>query len=75
MWENLGMRVSKTGLEKFKKLYTERFKENLSEIDALRKAQGLLDIWEAIQGNPLAEKVDREEPKLLVNKEQHEHTK
>jgi len=69
------MRVSKTGLEKFKKLYAERFKENLSEADALQKAQRLLDIWETIQGNPLAEKVDREGLKLLVNKEQYEHTK
>ena len=68
------MQISKTGLEKFKKLYTERFKENLSEADTLRKAQKLLNIFEATYGNPLA--VDEEDIELQTNKQnKYEETK
>ncbi len=69
------MRVSISGLKTFKKLYAARFREDLNEADALRKAQALLNLWEAIQGNPLGEKVDSEGTKLLINKKQYECTK
>lgn len=56
------MRVSENGLRKFKKLYKEQFGRELSNSDALRKAQMLLNIFKIIFGDPLAEKsVDREE--------------
>lgn len=61
------MRVSESGLKIFKKLYAMRFGEGLNEADALRKAQTLLNVFEATYGDPLA--VDREDIELQTNKQ------
>ena len=61
------MRVSKTGLKTFKELYAARFGKDLNEADALRKAQALLEIFEAIYGDPLA--IDQEVIELQTNKQ------
>jgi hypothetical protein len=67
------MRVSESGLRKFKKLYKEQFGEELCDSDALRKAQMLLNIFEVIFGNPLAESVDRRDAKQLLTNEENNH--
>jgi len=40
--------ISKESLEKFKKLYKERFKEELSDEETLRKATRLLNLYRAV---------------------------
>jgi len=40
--------ISQKSLEKFKKLYKERFKEELSDDEALRKATRLLNLYRAV---------------------------
>jgi len=40
--------ISKESLEKFKRLYKERFKEELSDEETLRKATRLLNLYRAV---------------------------
>ncbi len=40
--------ISKESLEKFKRLYKEQFKEELSDDEALRRATRLLNLYRAI---------------------------
>lgn len=47
------MRISKSGLEKFKKLYKQQFGEELSDRDALRKASCLLAVIDSVCGGSL----------------------
>jgi len=44
--------ISKESLEKFKKLYKERFKEELSNDEALRKATRLLNLYRTVYHSP-----------------------
>ncbi len=52
------MRVSKSGLKKFKQFYQKRFGVELDTNDALRKARYILAIYEAIYGDPISKLID-----------------
>ncbi|OGZ23909.1 MAG: hypothetical protein A2896_03115 [Candidatus Nealsonbacteria bacterium RIFCSPLOWO2_01_FULL_43_32] len=67
--------ISQSALEKFKEIYQRTFNERLDNAEALDRANRLLNIYLAVYGNPLEEKVEGEEEKLSINKEQYEHTK
>ncbi len=45
------MPISKKSMDRFKKLYKERFGKELSDKDALRKALYLLEIFRAVYGD------------------------
>lgn len=45
------VRISKKSMDKFRKLYKERFDKELSDKDALRKAMYLLEIFRAVYGD------------------------
>lgn len=44
--------ISKESLEKFKRLYKERFKKELSDEETLRKATRLLNLYRAVYCSP-----------------------
>jgi len=66
--------ISQTSLEKFKEIYQRTFNERLDDAEALDRANRLLNIYLAVYGNPLEEKVDREVIELPTNK-QNEYEK
>jgi len=45
--------ISQKSLEKFKRLYKERFKEELTDKEALRKATRLLNLYRTVYGSSL----------------------
>ena len=61
--------ISQPSLEKFKKLYQQRFNEELDDAEALGRANRLLNIYMAVYGDPFDYKSRQEETKteLLVN--------
>ena len=44
--------ISQTSLEKFKKIYHQRFNEELDDAEALGRANRLLNIYMAVYGDP-----------------------
>lgn len=46
--------ISKKSLEKFKELYKKRFKEQLSDDEALRKATRLLNLYRTVYYSSLS---------------------
>jgi len=52
--------ISKESLEKFKRLYKERFKEELSDEETLRKATRLLNLYRAVYTPLTREKTNNE---------------
>lgn len=55
------MCVSRSGLEKFKKIYQQRFGEELDDAEALGRANSLLNIYLAVYGDPFDYKSRQEE--------------
>lgn len=53
--------ISQPSLEKFKKLYQQRFSEQLDDAQALGRANRLLNIYMAVYGNPFEYKSHQEE--------------
>lgn len=45
--------MDKKSLEKFNKLYRERFGEDLSDTETLKKATALINLYLAVYGQPL----------------------
>ena len=69
--------ISQPSLEKFKKLYHQRFNERLDDAEALGRANRLLNIYMAVYGDPFDYKSRQEdiETELLVNQiNNHEET-
>ncbi len=52
--------ISKKSLEKFKELYKKRFKEQLSDDEALRKATRLLNLYRTVYYSPLSHQLKGE---------------
>lgn len=52
------MRISKSGLKKFRKLYQKKFGTELDIKDAARKARYVLAIYRAIYDDPIGKLID-----------------
>jgi len=60
--------ISQKSLEKFKKLYKERFKEELSDDEALRKATRLLNLYRTVYGSSLCDSTENSQSnKMTIN--------
>ena len=59
--------ISQPSLEKFKKLYKQRFGEELSDAEALGRGNYLLNFGLAVCGHPLHGRKEEAEAELLVN--------
>jgi hypothetical protein len=44
--------LPKEAIEEFKKIYKQKFKKDLSNIEALRRANNLLNLYKTIYGPP-----------------------
>ena len=60
--------MDKKSLEKFKKLYRERFCKDLSDTEALKKATALLNLYLAVYGSPLEGAGNQRDDKADNNK-------
>lgn len=49
------MVLPKEAIEEFKKLFKKRFKEELTDEEAYRKATKLLDLYEVVYGSKIKE--------------------
>ena len=65
--------ISQPSLEKFKKIYQQRFNERLDDAEALSRANRLLNIYMAVYGDPFDYKGQQEEVEagLKVNNDQN----
>jgi len=52
--------ISQKSLEKFKRLYKERFKEELTDKEALQKATRLLNLYRTVYHSPLSNQLKGE---------------
>lgn len=59
--------MEKISLEKFKKLYRDKFGEDLSDAAALRKATALRNLYLAVYGSPFESAVSQRESKADNN--------
>lgn len=46
------MFLSEEAIKEFKKIYKQKFKKNLSDIEASRRANNLLGLYKAVYGSP-----------------------
>jgi hypothetical protein len=51
--------LSKEAIEEFKKIYKQKFKKDLSDIEASRRANNLLNLYKAIYGSPTFGEIQR----------------
>jgi len=64
--------ISRKSLEKFKKLYKERFKEELSDDEALRKATKLLNLYRAVYSLSLCNSTgNKQSNKMTINPDEN----
>jgi len=61
--------ISDSALKKFKNLYRQRFGEELSDADALGRANYLLNAGLAVYGHPLNGRKEEAEAELLANQD------
>lgn len=62
--------ISQPALEKFKRLYQQRFGKELSDAEALDRANYLLNVHLAVYGHPLRSRKEEAETELEVNNNQ-----
>lgn len=55
--------ISKKSLEKFKKLYEKRFKEKISDQEALKRATRILNIYRLLYGPKSYGKINQKNTK------------
>lgn len=67
--------ISESALEKFKKLYFQRFSKELDDAEALDRANYLLNVGLAVYGHPLRGRKEEAEAELLTNQNNYHDNK
>ena len=62
--------LSKEAIEEFKKIYKQKFKEDLNDDEVFRKASKLLELYKAIYGLASFSQRKEKEIKIIQNEQQ-----